>query len=102
MRATTGSAGEAHAEILALRQAGDAARGATLYVTLEPCCCFGRTPPCTGAVIAAGIADVHAAMIDPNPRVGGGGLRELKQAGIRTVLGEHGDEAQRLNEVFVS
>jgi diaminohydroxyphosphoribosylaminopyrimidine deaminase / 5-amino-6-(5-phosphoribosylamino)uracil reductase len=94
-------AGEAHAEILALQQAGAAARGATLFVTLEPCCCFGRTPPCTTAVIAAGIAEVHAAMIDPNPRVGGGGLRELNEAGIRTVLGEHGDEAQRLNEVFV-
>jgi diaminohydroxyphosphoribosylaminopyrimidine deaminase / 5-amino-6-(5-phosphoribosylamino)uracil reductase len=94
-------AGEAHAEILALRRAGDA-RGATLYVTLEPCCHVGRTPPCTRAVIAAGISEVHAAMVDPNPRVSGAGLRELNEAGIRTVLGEHGDEAQQLNEVFVT
>ena len=63
--------GSAHAEIVAIKEAGDLARGATLYVTLEPCCHHGRTPPCTGAIIAAGITEVRAAMIDPNPVVAG-------------------------------
>lgn len=94
-------AGGPHAEIVALRQAGDAARGATIYVSLEPCCHFGRTGPCTQALIAAGVAEVHAAMIDPNPLMAGCGLRELEQAGVRTLVGEHADEARRLNEAFV-
>lgn len=93
-------AGGPHAEIFALAAAGDQARGATLYVSLEPCCHYGRTPPCTQAIIAAGIAEVHAAVLDPNPLVSGKGLQELQQAGIRTFVGEHEREARELNEVF--
>ena len=91
-------AGEAHAEVEALRQAGERARGATLYVTLEPCAHYGRTPPCTTAVREAGVAEVHMAMLDPNSRVAGRGRAELEAAGIRTFVGE---EARRLNEVFI-
>lgn len=92
--------GQAHAEIVALRQAGPRAKGATLYVTLEPCNHFGRTPPCTDAVIAAGVAEVHAATQDPNPRVAGGGLARLAKAGIKTFLGEEEDEAREVIESF--
>jgi diaminohydroxyphosphoribosylaminopyrimidine deaminase/5-amino-6-(5-phosphoribosylamino)uracil reductase len=95
-------AGGPHAEVLALREAGERARGATLYVTLEPCCHFGRTPPCTQALIAAGVAEVHAAMTDPNPLMSGSGLAELKQAGMIVVAGEHEAEARLLNEVFLT
>lgn len=94
-------AGAPHAEIYALQQAGEAARGATLYVTLEPCCHYGRTPPCTQALIAAGVAEVHMAMLDPNPRVAGKGKAELEAAGIRTVVGECEEEARQMNEAFV-
>ena len=94
-------AGEPHAEIFALRQAGETAGGATLYVTLEPCCHFGRTPPCTRALVAAGVAEVHMAMLDPNPLVAGKGRAELEAVGIRTVVGEHEGESRSLNEVFV-
>src|SRR5437588_5285564 len=75
--------GEAHAEVHALAAAGEAARGATLYVTLEPCCHFGKTPPCTDAVLRAGIGRVVAAMEDPFPRVAGRGAALLRQGGIR-------------------
>src|SRR5688572_29564971 len=72
--------GEAHAEIVALLAAGTLARGSTLYVTLEPCAHFGRTPPCTDAIIAAGVAEAHVAMLDPSPWVNGNGIAALKQA----------------------
>jgi diaminohydroxyphosphoribosylaminopyrimidine deaminase/5-amino-6-(5-phosphoribosylamino)uracil reductase len=95
-------AGEPHAEVFALRQCGESARGATIYVNLEPCCHYGRTPPCTEALISAGVKEVHAAMLDPNPRVSGQGLACLEKAGIRTVVGEHEAEARNLNEVFIN
>jgi diaminohydroxyphosphoribosylaminopyrimidine deaminase / 5-amino-6-(5-phosphoribosylamino)uracil reductase len=71
-----------------------------MYVTLEPCCHFGRTPPCTQAIIAAGIKEVHAAMVDPNPLVSGKGLRELEKAGIKTIVGEHADDASEIIESY--
>jgi diaminohydroxyphosphoribosylaminopyrimidine deaminase/5-amino-6-(5-phosphoribosylamino)uracil reductase len=93
--------GSAHAEVVALQQAGKKASGATMYVTLEPCSHYGRTPPCTQAVIAAGIAEVHLSMIDPNPLVCGRGKAELEAAGIRTVLGEYEEEARGINESYI-
>lgn len=81
------SAGDRHAEIVALEQAGERARGATLYVTLEPCNHFGKTPPCTDAIIQAGIARVVAGCADPNPNVAGGGVAKLRGAGIEVVTG---------------
>lgn len=95
-------AGQAHAEVAALRQAGEAARGASVYVTLEPCCHAGRTPPCTGALIEAGVARVVAAMRDPNPQVAGQGLEILEEAGIETESGLMESAAQALNQGFVS
>jgi len=94
-------AGEPHAEIHALRAAGEAARGATVYVTLEPCCHHGRTPPCAQALIAAGVARVVAAMEDPNPLVAGEGLDLLERAGVRTEHGLLEDQAHELNIGFV-
>ncbi|MCK2125121.1 bifunctional diaminohydroxyphosphoribosylaminopyrimidine deaminase/5-amino-6-(5-phosphoribosylamino)uracil reductase RibD [Thauera aromatica] len=95
-------AGEAHAEIHALEQAGERARGATAYVTLEPCSHFGRTPPCADALIAAGVARVVAAMEDPNPLVAGRGMARLHAAGIVTAHGLMETEAYELNIGFVS
>lgn len=92
--------GQRHAEIGALQQAGEAAWGATLYTTLEPCCIHGRTPPCTRAIIAAGIQKVHLALIDPNPKVAGRGCAELEAAGIDTVVGEEAETAGELCEAF--
>ena len=92
----TRPAGQAHAEVVALRDAGELARGATLYVTLEPCSHHGRTPPCANAIIAAGVAEVHASIADPNPRVAGRGLESLRQAGIAVTLGEGRNEAEEL------
>ena len=89
-----------HAEIVALNAAGERARGGTLYVTLEPCNHHGRTPPCSEAIIAAGIAEVHYAVDDPDPNVAGGGRRALEAAGIRIVAGEGEAEARRINEAF--
>jgi len=89
-----------HAEIVALKQAGEKARGATMYVTLEPCCTIGRTPPCTKAIIAAGIARVVAATADPNPAVAGRGFDELRAAGISVEIGVNDADARELNEDF--
>jgi diaminohydroxyphosphoribosylaminopyrimidine deaminase/5-amino-6-(5-phosphoribosylamino)uracil reductase len=94
-------AGAAHAEVAALDEAGDRARGATLYVTLEPCCHHGRTPPCTARIRRAGIARVVAAMTDPNPLVKGRGLQELHDAGIGVETGVLGRDAERLNQAFI-
>jgi len=91
--------GEAHAEVNALQEAGDAARGATLYVSLEPCAHHGRTPPCTDAVIAAGIREVVIAARDPNPRARGG-ADVLRDAGIHVIEGVEQDAARRLNAPF--
>lgn len=94
--------GSPHAEVEALREAGEAARGASLYVTLEPCAHQGRTPPCTQAIIAAGIARVVAATRDPDPRVDGRGLASLRAAGIQVEEGLLAPEAERLNEAFLT
>lgn len=95
-------AGEPHAEVFALRAAGEAARGATAYVTLEPCSHHGRTPPCAGALIQAGVAKVIAAMQDPNPLVAGRGLALLQAAGIETASGLLESQALALNPGFIS
>lgn len=93
-------AGAPHAEINALRQAGAQAKGATLYITLEPCSHFGRTPPCAQALIAAGIGEVVAGMKDPNPLVAGRGLRQLRRAGVTVRTGVYQQECAQLIEAF--
>lgn len=90
-------AGEAHAEVIALAAAGEGARGATLYVTLEPCNHFGRTPPCTEAVLHAGVARVVIASLDPNPAVCGGGATRLQEAGLIVHFGLCAEEERQLN-----
>ncbi|MCS6998087.1 MAG: bifunctional diaminohydroxyphosphoribosylaminopyrimidine deaminase/5-amino-6-(5-phosphoribosylamino)uracil reductase RibD [Aquificaceae bacterium] len=93
-------AGMPHAEAVALQRAGEKARGSTLYVNLEPCTHFGRTPPCTDAIIRAGVKRVVVATLDPNPLVSGKGVERLRRAGIEVSLGVLQEEAKRLNEDF--
>ena len=93
--------GSPHAEVVALKQAGEHTRGSVIYVTLEPCCHYGRTPPCAEAIIDAGISEVHLAMLDPNPLVSGRGTAELEKKGIRTYVGEHEEEAEQINEAYI-
>lgn len=93
--------GGPHAEIHALAEAGDRARGGTLYVTLEPCCHFGKTPPCADAVIAAGVRRVVAAMADPYPKVAGGGLARLRAAGVEVEVGLCEPEAVAINAPYL-
>lgn len=93
-------AGEPHAEIHALRMAGEAAKGGTIYVTLEPCSHYGRTGPCAVAIVEAGIKTVVIATLDPNPVVSGNGVKILKDAGIEVIIGVHQEESQKMNEVF--
>lgn len=95
-------AGFPHAEIVALEAAGQAARGGTLYVNLEPCCHQGRTPPCVDAIVKSGIKKVIVAMRDPNPLVLGKGVEQLKRAGIDVKVGLLEAEARQLNEAFVT
>ena len=93
-------AGEPHAEILALQQAGSRARGADLYITLEPCSHTGKTPPCTQALLQSGISRVFVAIIDPNPKVNGQGIASLKAAGIEVQVGILEQDAYELNKAF--
>ena len=93
--------GEPHAEKVALSQAGEASKGATLYTNLEPCCHTGRTPPCVEEILRSGVARIVASMRDPNPRVNGGGFRALRAKGVRVEVGLLRDEASRLNAGFV-
>ena len=93
--------GQPHAEVVALQEAGDRTRGAALYTTLEPCDHYGRTPPCTKAIVDAGIRDVMVALRDPNPIVDGRGIDRLRQSGIDVQLGVRAEKAERVNEAFL-
>src|SRR5687768_14810985 len=101
-RGWTARGGRPHAETQALAEARDAARGATAYVTLEPCAHHGQTPPCADALIAGGVARVVAAVRDPDPRVSGGGFAKLAAAGIKLTIGVGEGEARRINAGFFS
>lgn len=94
-------AGQPHAEIFALRAASESSRGATLYVNLEPCNHYGRTPPCTDALVVAGVAKVVVGMVDPNPLVSGGGIARLREAGIEVLVGVEEQACRQLNEAFI-
>ena len=94
--------GAAHAEVDCLRRARGRSRGATLYVNLEPCSHFGKTPPCTDAIVQCGVGRVVVGMKDPNPRIAGRGIRKLRSAGIEVSVGILGDEARALNRVFAT
>ncbi|MEA5467442.1 bifunctional diaminohydroxyphosphoribosylaminopyrimidine deaminase/5-amino-6-(5-phosphoribosylamino)uracil reductase RibD [Spirulina sp. 06S082] len=94
-------AGQPHAEVFALRQAGNLAEGATLYVNLEPCNHYGRTPPCSEAIIAAKITKVFVGMVDPDRRVAGGGIDRLRQGGIEVIVGVEEAKCRQLNEAFI-
>ncbi|SMO50798.1 bifunctional diaminohydroxyphosphoribosylaminopyrimidine deaminase/5-amino-6-(5-phosphoribosylamino)uracil reductase RibD [Paracoccus laeviglucosivorans] len=101
-RGWTQPGGRPHAEVRALAQAGDAARGATAYVTLEPCSHFGKTPPCANALIAAGVARVVSAMTDPDPRVSGRGHAMLREAGIEVTTGVREAQARAMQQGFLT
>jgi diaminohydroxyphosphoribosylaminopyrimidine deaminase/5-amino-6-(5-phosphoribosylamino)uracil reductase len=92
--------GGPHAEAIAIKACGNKAKGATLYTTLEPCCHFGKTPPCTDLIIQSDIKKVVCAIIDPNPKINGKGLKRLTKHGIRVILGLLEDETKRLNEAY--
>ncbi len=94
-------AGQPHAEVFALREAGEQAKGATIYVNLEPCNHYGRTPPCSEALVQAGVAKVVVGMVDPNPLVSGGGIARLRAAGISVVVGVEEEACRKLNEAFI-
>jgi len=94
-------AGQPHAEVFALQAAGDRARGATLYVNLEPCCHYGRTPPCTETILAAGVTRVVIGCTDPDPRVAGKGIAQLEAAGLEVAVGIEETACRQLNEAFI-
>jgi len=94
-------AGSAHAEVVALEKAGNKAKGSSLYVTLEPCAHFGRTPPCVDAIIKSGIKNVYVGMLDPNPLTNGQGIARMKEYGIKVEVGFLEEELKKLNEVFI-
>lgn len=95
-------AGEPHAEVHALNMAGDLAKGGTLYVTLEPCSHYGRTPPCADRIISSGVSRVVMCMLDPNPAVAGRGAERIRQAGIEVEIGLLEEESRRMNEVWLT